>query len=39
MRSRRSELNGSYVRNWSVWPDIVVLIKTVSAVPKHDGTY
>ena len=36
---QRVELDGFYVRNWSVWLDIVVLIKTVSAVLKRDGAY
>jgi len=35
----RVELDSFYVRNWSVWLDIVVLIKTVSAVLKRDGAY
>ncbi|WP_322998790.1 undecaprenyl-phosphate galactose phosphotransferase WbaP [Castellaniella sp.] len=28
-----------YVKNWSIWNDIVILFKTVSAVLKRDGAY
>ena len=36
---QRVELDSFYVRNWSVWLDIVVLLKTVSVVLKRDGAY
>ncbi len=36
---QRVELDSFYVRNWSVWLDVIVLIKTVSAVLKRDGAY
>lgn len=28
-----------YVRNWSVWHDLVILFKTVAVVLKRDGAY
>ena len=28
-----------YVLNWSLWLDIVILIKTIKVVLKHDGAY
>lgn len=35
----RVELDSFYVRNWSVWLDIVILIKTPKAVLKGEGAY
>lgn len=35
----RIELDSWYVRNWNLWLDIVILIKTVGAVLKRDGAY
>ena len=33
----RVELDGFYVRNWSVWLDIIILTKTPGVVLKGDG--
>lgn len=35
----RVELDSFYVRNWSVWLDIVILIDTLNVVVKGDGAY
>lgn len=35
----RVALDVWYVRNWSLWNDIVILIKTVRAVLVRDGSY
>ncbi|MBK6758492.1 MAG: undecaprenyl-phosphate galactose phosphotransferase WbaP [Moraxellaceae bacterium] len=35
----RVALDAWYVRNWSLWNDIVILIKTVRAVLMRDGSY
>ena len=37
--SRRLRLDMWYVRNWSLWIDVVMLIKTVKVVIKSDGAY
>ncbi len=37
--SDRANLDAWYVRNWSLWYDIVILIKTVKVVLKRDGAY
>ena len=28
-----------YVRNWSIWLDIVILVRTIRAVTRKDGAY
>ena len=35
----RVALDAWYVRNWSLWHDIVILLKTVKVVLKRDGAY
>ena len=35
----RVELDDYYVRNWSVWLDLVILLRTPGAVLKSDGAY
>ena len=35
----RKELNLYYVHNWSVWLDIVILLKTPAAVIMKRGAY
>ena len=35
----RVEMDTWYVRNWSVWLDIVYLVKTFSAVISEKGAY
>ncbi len=35
----RVALDGWYVRNWSLWLDIIILLKTVKVVMKGDGAY
>lgn len=35
----RLQLDSWYVRNWSMWQDIVILIKTVKVVLGRDGAY
>lgn len=37
--SGRLKLDAWYVRNWSVWQDIILLLKTVRVVFKKDGAY
>ena len=37
--AKRVALDECYVRNWSLWYDIVILIKTVSVVIKKTGAY
>jgi len=34
---QRLELDAWYVRNWNLWLDIMILIKTVSTVLKREG--
>jgi len=36
---RRVQLDTWYVLNWSLWLDVVILIKTVKAVLKGEGAY
>lgn len=36
---RRVEMDGWYVRNWSLWHDIAILCKTVPAILKKTGAY
>ncbi len=35
----RVQLDMRYIRNWSIWLDLHILIQTVSAVLKGDGAY
>jgi undecaprenyl-phosphate galactose phosphotransferase len=35
----RVELDCWYVRNWSLWYDLVVLVKTIQVVLKKEGAY
>ncbi len=35
--SRRVQMDGWYVRNWSLWHDIAILFKTIPAVFKKTG--
>lgn len=37
--AERLKLDAWYVRNWSVWQDIVLLIKTVNVVVNKKGAY
>jgi undecaprenyl-phosphate galactose phosphotransferase len=36
---QRLRLDEYYVRNWSLWMDVVVLLKTVTAVLRRHGAY
>ena len=36
---QRLRLDEYYVRNWSLWMDIIVLVKTVSAVLQRQGAF
>jgi len=36
---RRVRLNTWYVRNWSLWHDVAILLKTVRVVLARDGAY
>jgi undecaprenyl-phosphate galactose phosphotransferase len=35
----RVALDAWYVRNWSLWNDLVILIKTVRVVLQKEGAY
>jgi Undecaprenyl-phosphate galactose phosphotransferase WbaP len=35
----RIKLDSWYVRNWSLWLDVVILFKTIKVVSKMDGAY
>ena len=35
----RVDLDTWYVRNWSIWGDLQILVRTVSVVLKGDGAY
>lgn len=35
----RARLDSWYIKNWSLWYDVVILIKTVVVVLKSDGAY
>ena len=37
--SDRANLDAWYIRNWSLWYDIYILLKTVVVVIKRDGAY
>jgi len=36
---KRTELDSEYIRNWTVWKDLVVLLKTVRVVLFGHGAY
>jgi len=36
---QRVKLDSYYVKNWSIWLDIYILIKTVWVVLSRDGAY
>jgi lipopolysaccharide/colanic/teichoic acid biosynthesis glycosyltransferase len=35
----RIALDSWYVRNWNLWLDIVILLKTLKVVLKREGAY
>jgi Undecaprenyl-phosphate galactose phosphotransferase WbaP len=35
----RTMMNAYYIRNWSVWLDLYILIKTIPIVVRGDGAY
>lgn len=35
----RLKLDAWYVRNWSVWQDVILLLKTIKVVIRKDGAY
>ena len=37
--ARRAELDTEYIQRWSVWLDILILIKTIKVVLWQDGAY
>lgn len=37
--NERVEIDVWYMKNWSLWNDIIILIKTFQAVIKRDGAY
>ena len=37
--SERSHLDEIYVRNWSIWLDITILLRTIPVVLRRDGAY
>jgi Undecaprenyl-phosphate galactose phosphotransferase WbaP len=37
--TQRIELDTFYVRNWSIWLDIHILLKTIMVVLRRDGAY
>jgi undecaprenyl-phosphate galactose phosphotransferase len=36
---QRLRLDEYYVRNWSLWMDVIVLVKTIGAVMRRQGAY
>ncbi len=36
---QRQQLDEYYVRNWSIWSDVVILLQTVGVVLRGDGAY
>lgn len=36
---KRVYLDAWYVKNWSLWNDLVILCKTISVVIKRSGAY
>lgn len=37
--SARVQLDAWYVRNWSLWNDVIILLRTVKVVLKRNGAY
>lgn len=37
--ARRVALDSAYVRHWTFWKDILILLKTIPAVLRHDGAH
>lgn len=37
--NQRLRLDEYYVRNWSLWMDVIVLVKTIGVVARADGAY
>ncbi len=37
--NERIFLDDYYIRNWSLWLDIVILLKTMRAIIKHEGAF
>ena len=37
--SERVEMDVWYMKNWSLWNDIIILIKTFQTVIKRNGAY
>ena len=37
--SDRVRLDAWYVKNWSLWYDVVILVKTIGVVFKRTGAY
>jgi lipopolysaccharide/colanic/teichoic acid biosynthesis glycosyltransferase len=37
--AERIAMDAWYVRNWSLWYDLVILFKTVKVVLKREGAY
>ncbi|MDG4594404.1 MAG: undecaprenyl-phosphate galactose phosphotransferase WbaP [Candidatus Contendobacter sp.] len=37
--AERVHLDAWYAKNWSLWMDIVILLKTIRVVLRHDGAY
>jgi undecaprenyl-phosphate galactose phosphotransferase len=37
--AKRIALDSFYVRNWSIWADIVILFKTLRVVLTRSGAY
>ncbi|MBS1112316.1 MAG: exopolysaccharide biosynthesis polyprenyl glycosylphosphotransferase, partial [Nitrospirae bacterium] len=35
----RIALDSWYVRNWNLWLDIIILLKTIRIVIKQEGAY
>ncbi|WP_246375892.1 sugar transferase [Gluconacetobacter takamatsuzukensis] len=37
--ARRVALDSAYVRHWTIWQDVTILLKTIPAVLRHDGAH
>lgn len=37
--ARRVALDSAYVRHWTFWKDVLILLKTIPAVLRHDGAH